>query len=183
MISEYCAIFGAVVKPPMAQLHAYDAGMKPNYRKILAQNVAALMKSTPALSSHAKLAAHCSTPVRKIGARTIGHLLNFDNGPQPQLDTIIAVADAFRIEPWLLLRPDFDAASKTVRALVLPAMTEVTRRIIDLSEERRDLLFEIFARELDDDDEDKRFVEETHRSAMHAPRGAQYRIQRSPKKT
>lgn len=81
-----------------------------NYRKILAKNVEALKSRTPALNSNSKIAKACSAPNRKIGARTIGHLLNANpEAPQPQLDTIVAVAEAFKVAPSSLLDPYFDA--------------------------------------------------------------------------
>lgn len=90
------------------------------------------MRANPALSSHAKLAQRCSTPTRKIGARTIGHLLNADDGPQPQLDTIVAVAEAFKLPPWMLLHPEFDASTRRIDELDAEVI-DIARRISVMS--------------------------------------------------
>jgi hypothetical protein len=95
----------------MARPLAQHASVQPNWRKVLAENVSALMEEHPELRSHAKLASRCSTATRRIGARTIGHLLNAEDGPQPQLDTIVAVAEAFKKEPWRLLMPNLGATN------------------------------------------------------------------------
>lgn len=118
--------------------------MKPNYRKILAENIVALQAANPELGSHAKLAKQCSTATRKIGARTIGHLLNWKDGPQPQLDTIVAVAEAFKLPPWLLLTEDFDAITEKGGLPPEPEVLELARRIASLQSDRRELLLEIF---------------------------------------
>ncbi len=119
------------------------------YRKILADNVAELMRATPELNSHAKVAAKATMwaiKSRKIGARTIGHLLDYERGPQPQLDTIVAVAKAFKVEPWMLLRDDFDAATGTVREAD-PEVLDLAGKIAHLEDDKRKLLMEIFASE------------------------------------
>jgi len=135
----------------MAQPPFYDVGVLPNYRKVLARNVAGLMEATPALGSRAKLAKRCSTATRKLGASTIGHLLNEENGPQPQLDTIVAVAEAFKIAPWFLLMPDFDPKNKNLREAPSPAVIELAQRIAGLPQERLELLLDIFGGEGVDD--------------------------------
>lgn len=131
----------------MAQACLYHGSMRINYRRVLAQSVKALMNATPALSSHAKLAKKCSTPTRKIGARTIGHLLDED-GPQPQLDTLVAVAEAFKVELWLLFLPEFDAKNPDSTR----EMFELARRIAGLPRERQALLMEIFGEDVTDPD-------------------------------
>jgi len=118
-----------------------------NSRKILAGNVAALMNVRPDLSSHAKLAKQCSTATRKIGARTIGHVLNAKDGPQPQLDTIVAIADAFRVPAWLLLTPDFDPKGKTGGAPPPADALELAYLFTEVPVERRELLLGIFRKE------------------------------------
>lgn len=150
MTGRVCAIFGADVKPLLARSCAYHGPVAANYRKILATNVANLMRLTPELKSHAKLAAKCRTLSgrRKIGPRTIGHLLDAENGPQPQLDTILAVAEAFKVPPYMLLRPDFDAETRTTNtARFTGEVLEIAQSIADMSEEKRALLLEIFATE------------------------------------
>jgi len=127
----------------MAQSPADNVGVLLNYRKILARNVAGLMKTTPALSSGGKLARKCSTDARKIGASTIRHMLNED-GPQARLDTIVAVADAFKIAPWMLLMPDFDPKSRNLREPPSPEVIELAQRIAGLTPARLELLLDIF---------------------------------------
>lgn len=91
-----------------------------------------------------KLATKCFSPGRKIGASTIGHLISErDDAPNPQLDTITAVADAFKVEPWLLLMPEFDAKNPGNNQRMLA----LARRIAGLSKERQALLLDIFGDE------------------------------------
>jgi hypothetical protein len=117
-----------------------------NYRQILARNVAALMKRNELMDSHAKLARYCSTPTRKIGARTIGHLVSADSQVNPKIDTIVAVAEAFKIAPWLLLTPDFDPARKGRGDLPPPEIIELAKRILTISAPERELLMTIFSK-------------------------------------
>lgn len=128
----------------MAYPGPYHRAVATQYRRILARSVAALMRATPELSSHAKLAKKCSTPTRTIGARTIGHLLNADDGPQPQLDTIVAVAEAFKVAPWMLLHPAFDAETKSVGGEVDAGVLEIARKISALSKDSQQVLLEVF---------------------------------------
>lgn len=100
-----------------------------NYRQILAANVVALMERNELMSSHAKLARYCSTSTRKIGARTIGYLVNAESKVNPKIDTIIAVAEAFKVAPWLLLTPDFDPKKKTGGAMPSEKALEIARLI------------------------------------------------------
>lgn len=155
----------------MAQRGLYHGSVVANYRKILADNVAALMRENPDLGSHAKLAAAMrKIGPREFGPRTIGHLLNAQQGPQPQLDTIVAVAKAFKVEPWMLLREDFDASSKRAGELIPPEVVRIARTIVDLEPERRKLLMEIFAAEGAPDREGARVVHEAsarHEAARH----------------
>jgi hypothetical protein len=113
------------------------------YRRLLATNVAELMRLNPELDSWAKLAKKCSTPTRKLGASTIGHLLNADDGPQPQLDTVVAVAEAFKVAPWMLLHPEFDAATKSIGELDA-AVLEIARRISGMPKESQHAVLELF---------------------------------------
>lgn len=133
---------------------------RTNYRRVVAENVAALKLATPSLKSDAKLAAMCSTATRKIGSRTISHLTN-PEGPQPQLDTMVAVAEAFRLPPWLLLMPDFDAKLKGVPDMPAPEIIELARRIAALDPARRELLMQIFGDAVTD--------EELHANGYKAP--------------
>lgn len=146
-----------------------------NYRKILADNVLALMRQNPELNSHAKLAKHCSTPTRKIGARTIGHLLDWDGGINPKLDTIIAVAEAFKVPPWMLLTPDFDPQHKIGGRLPPPEVIALAERIL----RNREALGDIFNIELDTD-----FTRGAHiwtaPVAVHEPKSV-YGTRRQPK--
>jgi len=148
--------------------------MAANYRKILANNVAALMARTPALNSQRKIAKACFAPRRQIGARTIGHLLNTEpDAPQPQLDTIVAVAEAFRVPPWALLSPDFDAESKTVGELP-PEFLEFARRLYA----QRDIVMDIFTEAVQDADVESHGYSAIKEKSVHDP-GSTY--ERQPK--
>jgi transcriptional regulator with XRE-family HTH domain len=110
-------------------------------RQIVARNVRALMDASPLLGSHAKLAARCSTATRRVGSRTIGHLLDPNSTVQPQLDTIEAIADAFRVPPWSLLRVDFDPETKQPLVDVLDRdQVEVARRLANVPRAHLDML-------------------------------------------
>lgn len=82
-------------------------------RSVLARNVKALMQRRDELKTPRKLAPRCSTATRNIGARTIAHLVDLKSSVQPQLDTIVAIAEAFKVPPWMLLTPDFDPEKLT----------------------------------------------------------------------
>ena len=116
--------------------------MALNYRKILASNVRAMMESSDRYNSAAKLAKACHAPKRRIGASTILHLLN-PEGPQPQLDTIIAIAEAFRLETWLLLTTDFDARERTGGRQPSPEVIELARKLEDTQPRLRALALEL----------------------------------------
>lgn len=84
--------------------------MKYNVRLVLARNVTQLMQDSKAsgtdLSSQEKLAARCKRLTGgSFSQRTIGYLLRPQDGIQPKLDTVLAVAEAFAKEPWQLLHP------------------------------------------------------------------------------
>lgn len=149
MQTEGCAIFGATVnidRPHLAHRATYHRGLPNQYRRLLARNVADLMRVTPELGSHAKLAMRCSTPTRKIGASTIRHLLNADDGPQPQLDTIVAVAEAFKVPTWMLLHPEFDAGKRSVGGEMDSEVVDLARKIAVLSQDTQRTLMEVFNR-------------------------------------
>lgn len=100
------------------------------------------------LNSHEKLAKACTTATRRIGSSTIGHLLNA-TGPQPRLDTIVAVAEAFKLSPWQLLHPDFDPVRKTASGVSSPELISIARRIEIMQEPQRELLLSIFQSSID----------------------------------
>jgi hypothetical protein len=104
-----------------------------NFKHILAKNIRGLMALNPSLNSHAKLAAKCRElyDLRKIGATTIGHLLDNKDTRQPQLDTIVAIARAFKVTPWMLLSPDFDPAHRTIADLPPADVLELARRLME----------------------------------------------------
>jgi hypothetical protein len=67
------------------------------------------MERNPELGTPRKLAERCSTAVRKIGHNTIERMMSPDKSSvQPRLDTIVAVAKAFRIQPEQLISPALD---------------------------------------------------------------------------
>lgn len=139
-----------------------------NYRKLLAENVQSLMDRTPQLKSRAKLARKCTTPTRKIGASTIGHLLDPD-GPNPQLDTIVAIAEAFKLEPWVLLTQDFDPETMTGGTLPPKEDLELARRISALDPKKRELLLDIFSDPVSDEEMESAGWRAGARSSIHEP--------------
>lgn len=103
-----------------------------DYRQLVARNLRALKAAHPRLSSNQRIAdeakrlSHGSVAV---GARTIGHVTNGD-GPSPSLDTLAAIALAFRIDVPTLLSPDLDPALHT---------QEDVRMVEELAEQLRTL--------------------------------------------
>jgi predicted RecB family nuclease len=78
-------------------------------RQILARNIRGLMANHPELDNARKLAARCSSPTRKIGHNTIERMISPDKSEvQPRLDTIVAVAHAFRLTADQLLSAALD---------------------------------------------------------------------------
>ena len=78
-------------------------------RQILARNIRGLMAHHPELDSARKLALRCSTSTRKIGHNTIERMISPDKSDvQPRLDTIVAVAQAFRLTADQLLSAALD---------------------------------------------------------------------------
>lgn len=110
-------------------------------KSVLARNIKALMERHPDFKTPRKLAPHCSTATRKIGARTIAHLLDPKSSVQPQLDTIVAIAQAFKVKAWMLLNTEFDPTSKTVAGLPPPEIIELAWRIM----RNREALSEVFS--------------------------------------
>ena len=117
-----------------------------NYRKILADNVRALKARYPELRSNAKIARRCKSGNRKIGASTIAHLIDDEAGVWPKLDTIIAVAEAFKVTPpWLLLTPNFDPDKKTSGDMPSPEIIQLALRILTIPRPEQALLMRIFS--------------------------------------
>lgn len=108
-------------------------------RKILARNVSALMRRSTDLKTPRKLAPHCSTATRKIGARTIAHLLKAE-GSYPQIDTIAAIADAFKVPTWMLLYPNFDPDNNPPEGRLPPEVIALAQRIM----ENREVITDVF---------------------------------------
>ena len=83
----------------------YSFTLRPDYskrvstRRILSDNVKALMQADADLSSQAKLAKRA-----KIAQKSISNVLALD-GPAPTLGTIEAIAKALKTAPWRLLHP------------------------------------------------------------------------------
>jgi len=140
-----------------------------NYRKILADNVRALKARSLELHSNAKIAKRCRAGNRKIGASTIAHLLNEQGGVYPKLDTIIAVAEAFKIvPPWLLLTPDFDPDKKTGGDLPDSEVFELALKIHTMTAPEKALLMKIFTKGTPNGDpEDMRAAVTLHEPTKH----------------
>ena len=106
--------------------------MKIDYRQLVASNVRALKRANPHLASNQKIAdeaARLSQGAVSLGARTIGHVTNGE-GPSPSIDTLAAIALAFRIDLPTLLSADLDPVIHS---------TEDQRRVEQLAEMLRDL--------------------------------------------
>lgn len=100
--------------------------MKTEVREALANNVKKLMEGSGRngstdLRTQAKLAARCARISGKsFSQRTIGYLLRPDPSGknQPKLDTIVAIAEAFKVEPWRLLHPTMGSKIQDVPELI-----------------------------------------------------------------
>ncbi len=113
-------------------------------KSILARNITALMERHPDLESHAKIAKRCRELGVKLSARAIGYALDKEDPKQPKLDTVQAIADAFKVQAWLLMAPDFDTDTKRARELPAPEIIKLAYRIAGLNQEKRELLMAIF---------------------------------------
>lgn len=87
------------------------------------------MAKHPDLDNPRKLAARCSTTDRKIGHNTIERMLSPDKTEvQPRLDTLVAVAKAFRLTVDQLLSAALDPEAPNTSAPP-PEVIELARRI------------------------------------------------------
>jgi hypothetical protein len=112
--------------------------MSIDYRQLVASNVRKLKLANPHLSSNQKIAEAAKRLTHgtvKVGARTIGHVTNGE-GPSPSLDTLAAIAAAFRIDVPTLLSPDLDPTEHA---------HEDVRRVEELAEALRTLTPELRA--------------------------------------
>lgn len=133
--------------------HAWNRGgdiVRPmNTRHILARNIKGLMANHPDLDNPRKLAARCSSPDRKIGHNTIERMISPDKSDvQPRLDSIVAVAHAFRLTADQLLSAALDPGKP--HDSVPPAF------IIDLARRlwsKRELLLDILGPDTVSDEE------------------------------
>lgn len=107
-------------------------------KTVLAHNIKALMERNPELRTARKLAPHCTTATRKIA-----HLLDPKSDVQPQLDTIVAIAHAFRVKAWMLLCPEFDPSNKMADIIPPPEILALAQRIM----RNREAFSEIFGTE------------------------------------
>ena len=98
------------------------------------------MAQSRTLVTQAALARRCSTPTRQLKQSTIQYLLKEDDPRNPQLDTIVAIAEAFGVRPWQLLDPEFDAASRTGGKLPPPEIIDLAIRLT----KNRELLLQVF---------------------------------------
>lgn len=118
-------------------------------RQILARNIRGLMAKNPELDSARKIAARCSSPERKIGHNTIERMISPDKSEvQPRLDTIVAVARAFKLAPDQLLSAALDPEHP--QESVPPAsIIQMARRLWS----QRHLLFDILGPDAISDEE------------------------------
>lgn len=80
-------------------------------RRVLARNVRERMEKNPALGSYPKLGAASG-----LGKSTIGHVLACDGAAT--LDTIAALARAFRCQPWELLADDDSTRREALKRML-----------------------------------------------------------------
>lgn len=111
-----------------------------NLKKILAKNIRALQGLHPEMGSNALLAKHCKKINRKLSPRAVGYLLDDSPDRQPKLDTIESIAEAFKVPPWMLLTPDFDAKARGGGAFYPPEVLALAEHILN----NRDLFADIF---------------------------------------
>jgi len=81
-------------------------------RKILADNINALMEKHPQYGSERLLG-----EAAKVGKGSIGNMRNPELGVIPTLDNIAKVAAVFQLEPWQLLHRDMPKRAMTDREL------------------------------------------------------------------
>lgn len=81
--------------------------MNNNARNALAHNLKRLMANDDRFSTQMKLARIASRPGgKRVAQTTISIMLNPNHPVSPRLETIEAVAEAFKIPAWQLLNPD-----------------------------------------------------------------------------
>ena len=89
-------------------------------KEILAKNIAQLMAGNHTLTSHALIAKAATAAGHKISARAVGYALDLTQNAknrEASLRTLAGLGAAFKVPPWLLLCPDFDARRKQLRDL------------------------------------------------------------------
>lgn len=101
-----------------------------NYKNILSRNVASLMAQSD-YTSAAKLAERCRHVGHPIGKRTIGHLLDPNDAHSPTLETIVAIAAAFRISPHLLLDSRFEATPRAPAPAATPDVLQLAAHLLE----------------------------------------------------
>lgn len=113
-------------------------------KAILAKNIKALMHRHKEWKKPRQLAPHCRIGKREVGWRTIERVVNpspsADADWWPQIDTIQAIADAFKVPIWMLFTPDFDPEHKTGGALPPPEVIALAERILA----NRDAMQDVF---------------------------------------
>lgn len=107
-------------------------------RDLLAANLARHMEETPALDSPEKLSPRCFWPAgtkkgKPVAPRTIRYVLETESKtdkptPSPSLDLIVALAAAFKVQPWEMLVDD-EEARRWVLARLLTGKTAVDARV------------------------------------------------------
>lgn len=101
-----------------------------NHKQILVKNVRGLMALSD-INSNAKIAKKCKAAGHSVGSRTIGHLMTEGDPQSPTLATIVGIAAAYNVQPWMLLSPDFDPVERATGAMPPPECIALARRLME----------------------------------------------------
>lgn len=90
-------------------------------RQLVAKNLARLMAGSPSLNTQEKVGSKAG-----IKQRTVGYLLNPESADMksPKLDTVEKVAQAFGLEPWVLLVDPDTFGEELTKMLRRPVTTD-----------------------------------------------------------
>lgn len=126
----------------MAGAGAYHRRMPADYRKIFADNVKRLMEANPRFRSGASVAAFTTKPSdgKRVSARTINRIKN-GHEVWPQLDTMIAIADAVKIPLWCMLIPGLDPEDPPGPQVPNAKIVQIAQRLAAMAQEEYDKTF------------------------------------------
>jgi transcriptional regulator with XRE-family HTH domain len=139
--------------------------MPANYRKIFAENLDRLMKAHAQYHSGALLAAHTRKPSdgERVGASSINRLRRGEE-VWPQLDTMIAIAEALRVPLWCLFLPNLDPEHLPGPEIPDASSLQLAEKISHMPKSSREDLRRLFSGE----------AEETNAFLVHEPKPPHY---------